>query len=111
MLMSTLQINKLSVMSKEKKEIIADSVKEVEALRDENESLRVANGIGSAFCESNNGEEFPSVSPTSVIEPIQFVTGDQRVSISGIVYVLASNYNDTNEVKILEAISYMMSSS
>ncbi|GKC13679.1 hypothetical protein Tco_1010461, partial [Tanacetum coccineum] len=74
MLTSTLQINKLSVMSKEKKEIIADSVKEVEALRDENESLRVANGIGSAFCESNNGEEFPSVSPTSVIEPIQFVT-------------------------------------
>ncbi|GJT04416.1 zinc finger CCCH domain-containing protein 14-like protein [Tanacetum coccineum] len=97
---------------------LQDSVKEVEALRDENESLRVANaellnrlslfsnstrmmssfvpnvrsssasltgefirlGIGSAFCESNNnGEEFPSVSPTSVIEPNQFVRGDQRV--------------------------------
>nr|GFC76938.1 zinc finger CCCH domain-containing protein 14-like [Tanacetum cinerariifolium] len=109
---------------------LQDSVKEVEALRDENESLRVANaellnrlslfsnstrmmssfapnvrpssaslvgefsrlGIGSAFCESNNGEEFPSVSPTSVIEPNQFVRGDPRVSMPKSISVRSKGY-------------------
>ncbi|PWA67971.1 hypothetical protein CTI12_AA313900 [Artemisia annua] len=106
---------------------LQDSVKEAEALRVENEALRVANGellnrlslvsdstrrvssfgrslssasligefsrlgIGSAFCESN-GEEFPSVSPTSVIEPNQFVRGDQRVSMPKSISVRSKGY-------------------
>lgn len=113
---------------------LQDSVKDVDALRQENEALRIANndliqrlkmfsqatrqncvvssvrssqslssnliadfnrlGIGSPFCDSNASiEKVPSVSPTSVIEPNQFVRhNSERVPMPKSISVRSKGY-------------------